>query len=187
MVRKTFTCVSLALFAALLLASCSIYDDTFESYWYSKDDKYQYGMWYYGKFEPVEVSQPLFPNFPSYYAMKYVGYGGYGRMIRRLVKQHEKTRIESATVKITVLDSNFKAYPDIEPVRVVFYRTDSENGKYIFETMKQHPLDDGYDPEKHGRYILFSKDPADQGIHGNFLVIHMKSSSDNFRYEVVEW
>jgi len=156
----------------------------------SNDGTYQYGEWGdHDKFELTPVSQPLFPNIPSIDAMEYVGYGGYGRIIKRLVRKHEKTKISNATVRITVLDSNFKAYPDIEPVEVVFYRrTDGdENGKYVFETLKQHPLDEGYDPEKHGRIILFSKDPNDHGIHGNFLVIHMKSVSDNFRYEVVRW
>ncbi|MDR0517305.1 MAG: hypothetical protein LBH25_09715, partial [Fibromonadaceae bacterium] len=153
---------------------------------YSDDgNTFQYGKWAYGKFEPTpQMQQPLFPGFPAQEAIDYVGHGGYGRMIRRLVRQHSKTKIDHATVRITVLDSNFKAYPDIKPVDVVFYRTDSEDGKYVFETLKQHPLLPGYDPNKHGRLILFSKDPEDQGIHGSFLIIHAKSSTDNFKYEV---
>ncbi|MCL2281692.1 MAG: hypothetical protein FWC26_00050, partial [Fibromonadales bacterium] len=154
---------------------------------YSDDgNAFQYGEWAYGKFVPTHV-QYVFKNLPYQEAINYVGYGGYGRIIKRLVRKHDKTKISSATVKITVLDSNFKAYPDIESVRVVFYRTGEENNKYVFETLTHGPLDPGYDPAKHGRLILFSKDPADQGVHGNFLVIHVKSDTDNFRYEVVEW
>jgi hypothetical protein len=86
------------------------------------------------------------------------------------------------------LDSNFKAYPDTKPVKVVFYRTgEEEEGKYVFQTLSHTPLHPDYNPEKHGRLILFSKDPKDQGIHGNFLIIHIKNDTDAFKYEVVAW
>jgi len=156
---------------------------------YSDDgNTFQYGKWAYGKFEPTRV-QYLFKNLPYQEAIDYVGYGGYGRIIKRLVRKHDKTKISGAIVRITVLDSSFKAYPDITPMEIAFYRrTDvEEDGKYVFETLIHGPLDPGYDPEKHGRLILFSKDPKDQGIHSNFLVIHVKSDTDNVRYEVVRW
>jgi len=154
---------------------------------YSDDgNEFQYGKWSYGKFEPTRV-QYLFKNLPYQEAIDHVGYGGYGRIIKRLVRRHDKTKISNATVKITVLDNGFKAYPDIKPMEVIFYRTGEENGKYVFETLTHGPLDSGYDPDKHGRLILFSKDPEDQGIHGNFLIIHVKSDTDNIRYEVVKW
>lgn len=117
----------------------------------------------------------------------YVGYGGYGRMIKRLVRKHDKTKISKATVRITILDSTYKAYPDVKPIDVVFYRTGEENGKYVFETLTLHPWRPGYDPEKHGRLILFSQYPEDQGIHGNFIIIYVKNPADNFKYEVVKW
>jgi len=146
---------------------------------------FQYGKWAHGKFEPTRV-QYVFKNLPYQEAIDYVGYGGYGRIIKRLVKKHDKTKISKATVKITVLDSNFTKYPDIKPIEVIFYRRTNgdEDGKYVFETLNHGPLDPGYDPEKHGRLILFSRNPKDQGIHGNFLIIHVKSDKDNIRYEV---
>jgi hypothetical protein len=156
---------------------------------YSDDGngKFRYGEWIYGEFEPaLALPQPLFTNLPNQYIIDYVGYGGYGRMIKHLVRKHSKTKISKATVRITVLDSNFKKYPDIVPVDVVFYRNGEENGKYVFETLTNWPLYHDYDSEKHGRLILFSTDPDDQGIHGNFLIIHVKSINDNFRYEVVK-
>jgi predicted outer membrane repeat protein len=155
---------------------------------YSEGDfKYQYGEWGEDdKFESTRIHQPLFQNLPSQGVIDYVGFGPDGRMIRRLVRKHSKTKVSNATVKITVLDSNFRTYSDIEPVNVVFYRTGEESGKYVFETLKRHPLSQGYDPKEHGRIILFSKDPNDQGIHGSFLVIRMKSTSDNFRYDVLK-
>ncbi|MDR3000952.1 MAG: hypothetical protein LBU89_06775, partial [Fibromonadaceae bacterium] len=157
---------------------------------YSDDgNTFQYGEWAYGKFEPrPDMPQPLFTKLPNYEIMDYVGHGGYGRMIKRLVRKHDKTKISKATVRITVLDSAFNKYPDIAPVDVVFYRrTDKdEDGKYVFETLTNWPLYPDYDPEKHGRLILFSMDPDDQGIHEGFLVIYVKSANDNFRYEVVE-
>ena len=155
-----------------------------------EDGDFQYGEWAYGKFEPrQDMPLPLFPNFPEQDIdlIEYVGYGGYGRMIKHFVRKHRKTEIPKAKVRITVLDSNFKAYPDIKPVDVIFYRTSEENKKYVFETLIYEPLHPEYDPDKHGRLMLFSQDPEDQGIHGNFLIIHVKKVSDTFRYEVVEW
>jgi len=156
---------------------------------YSDDgNEFQYGKWAYGKFEPaLGISQPVFPNLPSQNIIDDVGYGGYGRMIKRLVRKHSKTKISQATVRITVLDNNSKAYPDIEPVDVVFYRTGEENGKYVFETLKYGPLDPGYNPEEHGRLILFSENPEDQGIHGNFLVIYIKNESGYIKYDVIKY
>jgi len=147
---------------------------------------FQYGKWSYGQFKATPA-QYLFKNLPYQEAIDYVGYGGYGRVIKRLVRKHSKTKISQATVRITVLDSNFKAYPDIKSVDVVFYRNGEENGKYVFQTLNHASLGPDYDPEKHGRLILFSKDPEDQGIRGNFLIIHIKNDTDAFRYEVVEW
>jgi len=155
---------------------------------YSDDgNTFQYGKWAYRKFEPTPV-QYLFKSLPYQEAINHVGYGGYGRVIKRLVQKHDKTDISNAVVRITVLDSNFREYSDIKPVYVIFHRAaGDENKQYIFQTLIYGPLDPGYDPEKHGRLILFSRDPEDQGIHGNFLVIYVKNPNDKFRYEVVTW
>jgi predicted outer membrane repeat protein len=153
---------------------------------YSGDGEFQYGKWSYGTFEPANVKF-LFENLPYQKVIDYVGYGGYGRVIKRLIRKHDKTKISQATVRITVLDSDFKAYPDIESVDVVFYRTGEEDGKYVFQTLSHTPLHPDYNPEKHGRFILFSKDSKNQGIHGNFLIIHLKNDTDALKYEVVKW
>jgi predicted outer membrane repeat protein len=154
---------------------------------YSNEGEFQYGKWSYGKYKPMHTKF-LFENLPYQKVIDYVGYGGYGRVIKRLIRKHDKTRISSATVRITVLDSNFNTYNDIKPVDVVFYRTgEEEEGKYVFQTLNHTPLHPDYNPEKHGRLILFSKDPKDQGIHGNFLIIHIKNDTDAFKYEVVKW
>jgi len=154
---------------------------------YSDDGLFQYGELVDGEFVPTPV-QYAFKSLPYQEAIDHVGYGGYGRVIKRLVKKHDQTKISKATVRIIVLDSAFNRYLDIVPVDVMFYRTgETENNRYVFQTLIHGPLDPGYDPEKHGRLILFSRDPKDQGVRGNFRVIYVKSDSDNVRYEVVSW
>ncbi|MDR3001626.1 MAG: hypothetical protein LBU89_10205, partial [Fibromonadaceae bacterium] len=151
----------------------------------SDEGEIQYGKWAYGKFVPTPI-QYAFNNLPYQEAINHVGYGGYGRIMKRLVKKHDKTKISSAKVRVTVLDKDFNEYSDIKPVDVNFYRmANDENNKYVFQTLIHGPLDPGYDPEKHGRLILFSKNPEDQGIRGNFLIIHVKSDTDNAKYEVL--
>jgi len=184
MVRKIIVCVLADLFLA-----CSSNPDPVEDPSDVDDGLFQYGELVDGKFEPVlRMRQPAFASLSSQGMIDHVGYGGYGRVIKRLVEKYDQTKISKATVRIIVLDSAFNRYPDIVPVDVMFYRTgETENNKYVFQTLIHEPLDPDYDPEKHGRLILFSRDPKDQGIHGNFHVIHVKGPGDNFRYEVVSW
>ena len=159
---------------------------------YSTDAEFEYGEWgANGKFEPrPDAPVPVFPNLgdKDMEMLEFIGYdAGYGRMIKTHIRKHSKTKVSKATVRITVLDSNFNRYPDMKPVDVVFYRTGEENGKYVFETLKSEPFHPDFKPEEHGRTLLFSQEPGDQGIHGNFLVIHVKTLSDTFRYEVIKW
>jgi len=151
---------------------------------YSDDgNAFQYVRWDYGKLTKVNPERPLFPNLPNPSIITHVGFGGYGRVITRLVKKHEKTRISKAIVRITLMDSTAKVYHDAKPIDIPFYRYSEKEGKYLFATFV-HSVDKDYNPEKHGRLVLFSKNPDDQGIHGNIIVIHVKKESDRFKYEV---
>ncbi len=150
--------------------------------------KFLYGEWSYGEFKPVpEMPKPLFTELPYQGPVEYVGYGGYGRIMRYLTDELDKNEISQIKVRITVTDSVFKKYSDVMPVDVIFYRTGEEkDGKYVFQTLNHAPLEPGYDPEKHGRLILFSKDINNQGIWGNFLIIYVKNPTDNIVYEIME-
>src|SRR5574344_594997 len=151
------------------------------------DRPVEYGEIQYGEFVPVQPSRPLFPNFPTYEFIEYYGHSKYGRVMRALVKKHSKTKIDKAVVRITLLDSTGTPYPDAVPIDVPFYTKGEVNGKYAFYSLIHSQGTPGYDPEKHGRSILFSKAPKDQGYYDQFIVIYVKKSSDRFQYEVIKW
>jgi len=150
----------------------------------SEEGEFQYMTWNHGEFKKAII--PIFPNLPNQSIINRVGYMGYGRIITRLVKKHDKTKIPKAVVRITLFDSTGTIYPDTKPINVPFFRYGEKDGKYLFSTFT-HSIDKNYDPEKHGRLILFSNDPNDQGVHGNIIVIHIKNNSDRLKYEVIEW
>jgi len=154
---------------------------------YSDDgNEFQYVHWDYGKFTKKQPERPLFASLPEQQVIDHFGYGGYGRIITRLIRKHNKTKISKAVVRITLTDSTLKVYPDSKPIDIPFYRYGEKDGKYLFSTLT-HAVAEGYDPEKHGRIILFSKEPNDQGIHNNIIVIYVKNVSDRFKYEVIKW
>lgn len=153
---------------------------------YIEEGEFQYVTWDFGNLKKAGIQRPLFASLPEQKVIEHFGYGGYGRIITRLVRKHDKTKISKAVIRFTLLDSTAKAYPDNKPIDIPFFRYGEKDGKYLFSTLT-HAVTNGYDPEKHGRIVLFSKDPNDQGVHGNIIVIHVKDISDRFRYEVVEW
>jgi len=154
---------------------------------YSDDGNvFQYVTWDFGNLTKIRPERPLFSSLPEQQIINHFGYGGYGRIITRLIRKHEKTKRSNAIVRITLTDSTLNAYSDSKPIDIPFYRYGEKDGKYLFSTLT-HAVTEGYDPEKHGRIILFSKEPNDQGIHENIIIIHVKDVSDRFKYEVIKW
>jgi hypothetical protein len=152
----------------------------------SDGEAFQYVRWAGGRLTKVKPERPLFNTLPNQHIITHVGFGGYGRVITHLVNKHDETKkIKEAIVRITLLDSAAKAYPGVKPVEIPFYRYGEKDGKFLFVTFTYPGRD--YDPEKHGRMILFSKDPNDQGKHENVYVIYVKNKSDRFKYEVIKW
>jgi predicted outer membrane repeat protein len=154
----------------------------------SDDNEFQYMTWDHGNLKKAVPARPLFPSFADQNIEDYISYG---RIIMRLVKKHDKTKISKARVRITLLDSTAKAYPDAKPIEISFHRFKESDGKYrevdkkyVFSTLI-HSIRPGYNAEEHGRVILFSRDPNDQGIYDKVIIIHAKEISDRFRYEVI--
>jgi len=153
---------------------------------YGSEEEIQYLRWEYGELKKVYPVRTLFPNLPNQGIINFIAFGGHGRVIAHLVKKHEKTRISKAIVRVTLQDSTGKTYKDAKPIDVPFYRDGEKNGKYMFVTLTNFSSKD-YDPEKHGRMVLFSKDPEDQGIHGDVIIIHAKETTDRLHYKVIKW
>jgi hypothetical protein len=150
---------------------------------YSDDgNAFQYVTWDFGNLKKAVPGRPLFSSFSDQNLEDYIGYG---RIITRLVKKHSKTKISKAIVRITLMDSTANAYPDSKPIDVPFYWYREEDGKYLFSTFI-HAINQDYDAGKHGRMVLFSKDPSDQGVYDNVIVIHAKEITDRFKYKVLK-
>lgn len=147
----------------------------------------QYGLWYDGEFHDVGNTRPVFENFPSMAHIEFAGHSAYGRVMKALVKKHEKTKISKAIVRVTLMDSTGTKYPDAESIDIPFYRSGSENGKYVFMSLTKSSTEEGFDVEKHGHYVLFSRKTEDQGFYDEFVIIHVKKNSDRLKYEVVKW
>lgn len=150
---------------------------------YSDDSNvFQYVTWDDGNLTKAMPGRPLFPSLSDENPMDYIEYG---RVITRLARKHDKTKRSKAMVRITLLDSTGKAYSDSKSIEVPFYRYGERDGKYLFSTLV-HSIDEEYDPERHGRLVMFSKDPEDQGIHGSVIVIYVKGVTDRFKYKVLK-
>lgn len=154
---------------------------------YVTDIPVQYGLWYDDEFHDVGNSRPVFENFPSIAHIEFAGHSAYGRVMKTLVKKHEKTKISKAIVRISLMDSTGNVYPDAKSIDIPFYRSGIENGKYVFMSLIKGSTEDGFDVEKHGHYVLFSRRPEDQGFYDEFVVIYVKKNSDRLKYEVVKW
>ncbi len=147
----------------------------------------QYGLWYDGEFHNVGNTRPVFESFPSQAHIEFAGHSAYGRVMKALVKKHEKTKISKAIVRISLMDSTGTVYPEAEPIEIPFYRHGTENGKYVFMSLIKNSTEEDFDVEKHGHYILFSRRAEDQGFYDEFVVIYVKNNSDRLKYEVVKW
>ena len=90
-------------------------------------------------------------------------------------------------VQFTLLDENFNPYANVPSVNVTFFRNGEENGKYVFQSIIKNPTSVDYDPEKHGRLIIFSSDLDKIGIHHDVIVIPVLKPTDQFEYKVIEW
>ncbi len=155
--------------------------------WYEIDEEFEYGLFYYEKFKKTAIARPVFEALPNEEFIDYVAHGKYGRVIRKLVKKHKKTKIEKAVVRFTLLDKNAKPYEGIPSVEVDFFRSGEENGKYVFQTITKNSSRDDYTAEKNGRLIIFSSDIENIGVHGDVIVLPVLDSSDLFEYKVVKW
>lgn len=154
---------------------------------YAANVPVQYGLWYDGEFHDVGNTRPVFENFPTLAHIEFAGHSAYGRVMKALVKKHEKTKISKAIVRISLMDSTGTVYPESESIDVPFYRYGTENGKYVFMSLIKDSTEEDFDVEKHGHYVLFSRKAEEQGFYGEFVVIHVKKNSDRLKYEVVKW
>lgn len=155
--------------------------------WYEIDEDFEYGVFFNEQFKKTAISRFVFEALPNWDFINFVAHGKYGRVIKKLIKKHKKTKIDKGVVQFTLLDENFNPYANVPSVNVTFFRNGEENGKYVFQSIIKNPTSVDYDPEKHGRLIIFSSDLDKIGIHHDVIVIPVLKPTDQFEYKVIEW
>ena len=148
---------------------------------------FKYGIWGYGKFNPIFPPRPVFRSLPTESFIDFVAHGKFGRVIKKTIRKHSKTKVTKGTVRFTLCDEFLNPYPDVNPVDVDFFRNGEENGEYVFQTLVHSPSALDYDPDKHGRLIIFTQEIAKVGIHDDVFVLPIKKSTDRYFYEFVKW
>ena len=130
--------------------------------------------------ETVKVVVPAIPvidKIPDAWYRQYIAKSKLARTIKTRIKKHDKTKVSSATVEITLLDKNGKRYDKVPAVNVEFFRTGVEEGKYVFQSMTTMK----------GKPIVFSYNESDVGAYDDAIVLCIKDASDKFRLKIVKY
>lgn len=127
-----------------------------------------------GFVKPTYPTIPLINSLPGTWVKDFFSKSEFSRTLSASVKKHKRTKVSSATVKVSVKNKDGETYVDIPPVKFEVYRNGEENGKYVFQSMTQ----------TQGKPILFSATPADVGIYDNVIVLSVKENSDYLFVEV---
>lgn len=130
--------------------------------------------------ETVTVVVPAIPvidKIPDVWYRQYIAKSKLARTIKTRIKKHDKTKVSSATVEITLLKKNGKRYDEVPAVNVEFFRTGVEEGKYVFQSMTT----------TNGKPIVFSYNESDVGVYDDAIVLCVKDASDKFRLKIVKY
>lgn len=117
---------------------------------------------------------PVINDLPGSWLKSFLANSEFSRVLKASVKKHKKTKISSATIKVSVKNKEGKIYTDIPSVKFKVYRNGEEHGKYIFQskTLTQ------------GKPIIFSANSADVGVYDDVIVLSVKEDSDHLYIEV---
>jgi hypothetical protein len=154
--------------------------------WVDESPEMIYGQWFGGEFREITPKRPVFEKFYNKRQIKFAAYGKSGRIIKTLVKKHSETNVNSAWAKVSLLNVDGVPYTDVPSVKIRFFKVGEEGGNYVFMTLKKGTGDDDYEPDKHGKPLLFSLDVNDVGDHGVAYILHVKNAGDRLQYELVE-
>lgn len=127
-----------------------------------------------GKVVVVYPSIPLMNELPGEWLKSFLATSKLARVMKASVKKHSKTKVSSATIKVSVYNKDGKKYEDIPAVKFDVYRNGDENGKYVFQSMTL----------TQGKPIIFSSRPSDVYVYENVIVLCLKEPSDYFHIEV---
>ena len=141
------------------------------------------GEYYFGRLksdESVEMVLPAIPIFndiPDGWFRQCVAKSKLARVMKVLVEKHDVTKVNSATVAVTLMNKDGVKYENVRTVNIVFYRNGEENGKYVFQTMTSTK----------GKPIIFSYNDVNAQEYDDSIVLCIKDAADKFHLKIVDY
>ena len=127
-----------------------------------------------GSVEVVVPAIPIFDRIPDSWYRQYIAKSKLARTIKTRIKKHDKTKVSSATVEVTLVNKDGKRYENVPAVNVEFYRNGEENGKYVFQSMTSDK----------GKPIIFSYDESDVKVYDDAIILCIKDATDKFHFKI---
>lgn len=155
--------------------------------WYDLNADLELGEFTYGSFKKKEPAYPIFETLGNEYDILAVGNSPKGRVMRKKMPKSQVKNVKRATIEYTLLDEYGNPYPNMEKQKVVFYKAGEENEKVIFQTLVLDPSNKDYNPDKHGRLLVFTFATNKAGIYKNVQVFPIIGIADKLYGEVIDW
>jgi hypothetical protein len=155
--------------------------------WYNLNADLELGEFTYGEFKLRTPSFPVFDRLGDERDIIAIGNSPKGRVMRKMVPLSQGKNIRKAVMEFTLLDEFGKPYDDLKKQRVTFFKLGEVGDKCVFQTLILAPSAKNYDPESHGRLILFTSDVNKIGKFGNVQVLPILGLRDNYYGETVDW
>lgn len=155
--------------------------------WYNLNADLELGEFTYGEFKLRTPSFPVFDRLGDERDIVAIGNSPKGRVMRKMVPLSQGKNIRKAVMEFTLLNEYGKPYANLKKQRVTFFKLGEVGDKCVFQTLVLAPSAKDYDPETHGRLILFTSDVNKIGKFGNVQVLPILGFSDNYYGETVDW
>lgn len=155
--------------------------------WYDLNADLELGEFTYGKFKNRKPGFPVFEHLGDERDIIALGNSPKGRVMRKKVPKSNGKDVNMAVMEFTLMDEYGEPYNNLEKQRVPFFKIGEEDDKCVFQTLILAPSSPNYNPDTHGRLILFTSDKSKLGVYGNVLVLPVLGLSDKYYGKIVEW
>lgn len=155
--------------------------------WYDLNSDLELGEFLYGKFKIKKPAFPIFEVLGNEYDILAVGNSPKGRVMRKKLPKSQVKDVKKATMEFTLLDENGTPYPNLAKQKVVFYKVGEENEKVVYQTLILDPSNKDYNPDKHGRLLVFTFATEKAGLYKNVQVFPIVGIADKLYGEVIDW
>ena len=155
--------------------------------WYDLNPDLELGEFTYGTFKVRTPGFPVYDRLGSERDILAIGNSPKGRVMRKKVPFSQGKNISKAVMEFTLLDENGKPYPGLEKQKVTFFKFGEEGDKCVFQTLILAPSAKEYNPDTHGRLIIFTSDINKVGKYGNVQVLPVLGLQDIYYGETVDW